>query len=239
MIPMLVLVLMLILICPFIRTQTGGGEICQSNFTRPAGEFKKDEFRSDSYSLTKEQRKSVSKVPLTLITEPKRNHREQPAEYPRAEPQLVELSYYRDPKDMTRSEIEKFKYKSKFHNMTVTDYTNWLLLFKEHPEQLATFHRANLRIVIRGGTLVKGDLPSTPRLPNKASHEYIEKTSSGGLDNITQPEFLGYQPSNFDDTIEGMKLPNRSLRHLDFVNPDEPYKTWILTREGRKISKND
>jgi hypothetical protein len=78
-------------------------------------------------------------------------------------------------------------------------------------------------------------LPRVHPVPAKAEHEYMKIISQGTLDNISQPEFSnpGIQPSNYD--VDMGALFNRSLRHLDFVNPDEPMKTWVLTRESTKL----
>jgi len=120
--------------------------------------------------------------------------------------------------------------------MTVQDYTNWLMLFVSAPQQLTAFHRANLRIIIRGGKLTKEDMPQNPAVLTDPQQDYWKKISRGTMDNVPHPEFLGYQPYNMDEQAAPYDLTNRNLRHLDFVNPDEPLKTWELTRESKKIT---
>jgi hypothetical protein len=180
---------------------------------------------------------NVGKTP-----EPTISHKEFPAPYPQDNAALTMIpdpistgGFYLEPANMKPEQIEKFKYNAKFDKMSVHDYVNWLTLFKDEPEKLAGFHRANLRIVLRGGTLTPEDLPKAHPLPDRAEHEYMKIIKQGTIDNIPQPEFAnaGVQPSNYD--IDIGSPPNRSLRHLDFVNPDEPLKTWVLTRESSKL----
>jgi hypothetical protein len=177
---------------------------------------------------------------------PSADHQSRPAPWTREQKALDKLqdptsngsvnTYYIDPKLMTPDQVQKFKLKAKFEKMTVQDYTNWLMLFVNNPEQLTAFHRANLRIIARGGTLARADLPRVTPVPAKSNQEYTEKISRGTLDNIPQPEYLGYLPYNIDQTATDAPVENRNLRHLDFINPDEPLKTWELTRVSTKIS---
>ena len=177
-----------------------------------------------------------------ITPEPSYAHGESPAPYPQnpsslstaPEPRSGQTSqYYLDPKAMTDKQLDKFMFKASFDKMTVTDYTNWLLLFQNEPEKLAGFHRVNLRILLRGGKLRYEDLPRVTPLPPKADHEYMQMLNTGTLENTPQPDTLGYLPFNYDENVGS--VPNRSMRHLDFVNPDEPMKTWILTRETNKL----
>lgn len=229
-----------------LRVQKGGGDpdkVCKKDLP-PVINYDKKRYHSDSYALSKEQREKVTGP----TPNPSRDHSSRPAPYPRGKSALNKdhpLSnnngkdghYYLKPEQMTPAQLAKFKEKAKFHNMTVDDYQNWLHLFTDHPEQLAAFHRSNLRVIVRGGKLTPGDMPTSQRLPNRSEHEYIQKITQGTMENVPQPEYLGYQPHNFEDEYPGAKVHNRNLRHLDYVNRNEPYKTWILTREGKKINK--
>ena len=148
--------------------------------------------------------------------------------------------FYINPTDMTPSQRLKFKHRAKLGKMTPVDYTNWLQLFIDDGElhRLTGFHRANARVVQRGGTLAKRDLPNRPSLPKRADHQYIEMIRgqlSDPTDNVPQPEFLGYQPSNFDEVVPHSRVRNRNMRHLDYMNPDEPLKTWVPTRGSTLI----
>ena len=142
---------------------------------------------------------------------------------------------YINPQDMTPAQRLKFKHRAKLERMTPVDYTNWLQLFIDDGElhRLTGFHRANARVVQRGGTLTRRDLPNRPALPKRADHQYMEMIRgqlSDPTENVPQPEFLGYQPSNFDEVVPHSRLRNRNMRHLDYMNPDEPLKTWIPSR---------
>lgn len=179
-----------------------------------------------------------------ITPEPSYAHNESPAPYPRNPSSLMAKpdprsnltsQYYLDPQAMTPAQLDKFKFKASFDKMTVVDYTNWLLLFKTEAEKLSGFHRANLRLLLRGGKLTFEDLPRVTPLPPKSDHEYTFKLAAGTLDNVPQPDTLGFLPFNYDVNVGSE--PNRSMRHLDFINPDEPMKTWILTRESQKINK--
>ena len=179
-----------------------------------------------------------------ITPEPSYAHNESPAPYPRNPSALMakpdprsnlSSQYYLDPQAMTPAQLDKFKFKSGLDKMTVVDYTNWLLLFKTESEKLSGFHRANLRLLLRGGKLTYEDLPRVSTLPPKSDHEYTAKLAAGTLDNVPQPDTLGFLPFNYDVNVGSE--PNRSMRHLDFINPDEPMKTWVLTRESQKINK--
>lgn len=201
-------------------------------------------YRSNTFALTKQEREKV----IGPTPEPSYDHNSRPALYINEQKATLDDhydiykdnrngkgTYYLDPRDMTPAQLEKFKHKAKFANMTVNDYYNWLLLFADNPEQLTAFHRANLRIISRGGKLSAADLPRRHHLPNKAEHEYWAKINNGVPENIPQPENHGYHPYNFEEQALGAKVHKRNLRHLDYVNPDEPLKTWILTRDNKKI----
>jgi hypothetical protein len=170
-------------------------------------------------------------------------HNESPAPYPRNPSALttkpdprsdLTSQYYLNPQAMTPAQLDKFKFKSGLDKMTVIDYTNWLLLFNTEPEKLSGFHRANLRVLLRGGKLTYEDLPRVSPLPPKSDHEYTAKLAAGTLDNVPQPDTLGFLPFNYDVNVGSE--PNRSMRHLDFINPDEPMKTWVLTSESKQMN---
>ncbi len=188
-----------------------------------------------------------ARVYTGITPQPSVDHQSRPAPWSISRPALESapeprsmgfgITYYLDPKNMTPDQIQKFKLKAKFEKMTVQDYTNWLNLFVNTPEKLTAFHRANLRIIARGGTLSETDLPHETPVPPTAEHEYFKKISNGSqMNNIPQPEYLGYQPYNMEQAAVLSPPLNRNLRHLDFVNPDEPLKTWELTRVSSKIS---
>ena len=135
---------------------------------------------------------------------------------------------------MTSEQLVKFQQRAKFSNMTVKDYQNWLNTFKNNPGRLTGFHRANLKVLLRGGSLDPSDMPQRTHIPDNSYDQYTKLLHGQVEDNIPQPEFLGYQPHNYEEQIGNPLERNRSLRHLDYVNPDEPMKTWILTRGNKK-----
>ena len=71
---------------------------------------------------------------------------------------------YRDPKDMTPSELRRFKAKFR-SNFTLQDYKNWLMLYKNDVENLRAHHRKNLRVLLQGGNLTPKDVPIHARPP--------------------------------------------------------------------------
>lgn len=170
-----------------------------------------------------------------------------PAPYPRNKQTLTEpkpqpdgTTYYMDPKDMTAEQLVKFQQRAKFTNMTVRDYENWLWTFNENPGTLNGFHRSNLKVLVRGGHLSPTDMPSRHKIPDSSADQYTKIMQGADWEQVPHPEFVGYEPWNFDHFISQPSVKrNRNLRHLDYVNPDEPMKTWILTRESKKMNDND
>jgi hypothetical protein len=140
---------------------------------------------------------------------------------------------------MSAEQLVKFQQRAKLENMTIRDYQNWLLTFSNDPGRLVGFHRGNLKVLLRGGQLESTDMPQRTRVPDNSLDQYTQIIHDQVLDNIPQPEFLGYQPHNYEEQVgHPSHQSNRDLRHLDYVNPDEPLKTWILTRDPeRRIVK--
>lgn len=75
-------------------------------------------------------------------------------------------TYYKNPNNMTPNQIQKFKTKAKFSNMTLQDYINWLLLFDNEPEKLSINHARNLQKITKGLSLSFKDLPTADIEPN-------------------------------------------------------------------------
>ena len=207
-------------------------KVCPSNLPPKRDHYERDDYHSEPVAMPRPKG-----VPSDSA-----DHQSRPAQYPQEAEVSTDLAdtlssgktYYKDPADMTPAQRVKFRNKAKFTNMTVKDYKNWLQLFKNTPEKLAGFHRGNLRILTHGGHLMESDMPRVTPEPHKADHEYMEKINQGVIDNIPQPEYLGYQAHNFEEEIGSSLKANRNLRHLDYMNPDEPLKTWILTRSDHK-----
>lgn len=60
-------------------------------------------------------------------------------------------TYYKDPKQMTEKQKNKFKYRAKLDKMTLVDYQNWLTMYKDTDEELSEKHRHNLYNLLRVG----------------------------------------------------------------------------------------
>lgn len=121
---------------------------------------------------------------------------------------------YRDPKDMTADELQRFK--AKFRNdFTLQDYKNWLLLYKSDPENLREQHRRNLRILLQGGQLSIKDMPSIQiRAPTEAS-DYFQKMYQGGNIAVQFPDNDSpYVGANYRD-------------YGDFEPPENVASSWI------------
>lgn len=104
---------------------------------------------------------------------------------------------YRDPKDM--SEAERHRFKSKYRsNMTLQDYKNWLMLYKDDPEQLNEDHRKNLMTLLRGGQVTTKDVPAVRvRAPTSAS-DYFQRMYKNGNIAVNFPDNDGpYVGSNY------------------------------------------
>ena len=208
-------------------------QLCLTKLPPERSYFEKDKFQSRSMAIKK---------PIVRLPEPSKDHKSRPAIYidrkscitePEKDPNLT-ATYYKDPKNMTIPQLIKFQEKAKIENMTIKDYQNWLLTFKEFPQRLIWFHRQNLKILLRGGELDISDMPSRSKIPSNAKDHYSQ-IMRNNVENIPNPEFLGYQPSNCEDQMGSCPSSNRNIRHLDYINPDEPLKTWELTNERFKV----
>lgn len=219
------------------ETMQIGGGTCGSTMPNRT-DYDASKYRSESKSISKP---TIIPPPATA------DHEARPAPVKRELSSLTEPqpekghmghTYYKDPKEMTPAQLVKFQERAKFTNMTVKDYANWLLTFRDIPEKLTGFHRANLKVLIRGGQLEKVDMPIRMAVPDGARDQYTKIMHDQVQDNIPQPEFLGYQPSNYESQIGSPMKKNRNLRHLDYINPDEPLKTWILTHGQDRFEKS-
>jgi hypothetical protein len=191
-----------------------------------------------------EQSKPVPR-PVITVPDPSSTYGQHsyPAPYPRATPSLKEPkpvlngeTYYLDPKKMTKEQLIKFQQRAKFEHMTVQDYQNWLMTFRDNAGRLNGFHRVNLKVLLRGGQLNHNDMPQRTSVPDDAMDQYTN-IMYGQISDTPNPEYLGYQPYNYEDQLGyPAAVANRDLRHLDYVNPDEPMKTWIITRDSSRLT---
>jgi len=227
-----------------VCTETLNGSLCkESGLVAECGkrmENRASWFNPKHYN---EQSKPVQK-PVIVVPDPSSTYGQQsyPAPYPRTTPSLKEPkpmangeTYYLDPKKMTKDQLIKFQQRAKFEHMTVQDYQNWLMTFRDNPGRLNGFHRVNLKVLLRGGQLDHNDMPQRTGIPDDAMDQYT-KIMYGQISDTPNPEYLGYQPYNYEDQLGyPAAVANRDLRHLDYVNPDEPMKTWIITRDGSRL----
>jgi hypothetical protein len=104
---------------------------------------------------------------------------------------------YRDPKDMSQSERTRFKSKYR-NNMTLQDYKNWLMLYKENPAELNEEHRKNLMTLIRGGQVTTKDIPAVRvRAPTNAA-DYFQRMYKNANISVNFPDNDGpYVGSNY------------------------------------------
>lgn len=121
---------------------------------------------------------------------------------------------YRDPKDMTSDDIRRFKAKFR-NNFTLQDYKNWLMLYKQDPENLREQHRKNLRVILRGGQLTPKDIPSIRVRPPTDAADYFQRMYKGGNIAVTFPDNDGpYVGANYG-------------QYNDFVPPENVASNWI------------
>jgi len=140
------------------------------------------------------------------------------------------VTYYKNPKDMTRTQQIKFKNYGKIKNMTVQDYENWLLLYRDDPENLQRAHRDRLRWLLRGQKLTASDIPEGVNqfIPPTAETRYNRKfqgTVKGSMfDNagmLNEGDQMIHAANHMD---YDHYIPPKHLKHLSTFNPDETRK---------------
>ena len=201
--------------------------------------FNADKYHSDAVRVTKPP---VTDTVLDHISantsSDKVRSKSLPAPYPNDRLPMYTLNntqlvptYYRDPKEMTAAQVLKFKTNAKLANMTIKDYENWLLLFKEDPQNLEKFHRDKLRILLKGGRLNVHDLPqgeSSVAEEVLSAEVRFNRMYDGHATNVPQPDTAGPQYAyNFDD-FDGYPDPqfgSKNLKHLATFDANETLKT--------------
>lgn len=157
---------------------------------------------------------------------------------------------YKDPRDMSREELELFKEKYR-SDYTVQDYKNWLMLYKSDPRNLREHHRQNLRKLLRGGNITFEDLPRVLHVPPRDAASYfanmypnqdIGVQFRNGLPSTTAPKLLVGGTPRLPQAQEGG--PSEPLNYLEvgatgalleynfgnysnFIPPQDLEKTWI------------
>lgn len=121
---------------------------------------------------------------------------------------------YKDPKDMTVEERQRFKWKYR-SNMTLQDYKNWLYLYKDEIENLRQHHRRNLLKLLRGGQLTERDVPAVQIKPPTDAADYFQKMYKGGKISV-------HFPDN-DSPLVGANYN----QYTDFIAPENTASSWI------------
>lgn len=120
-------------------------------------------------------------------------------------------TYYRDPKDMTARQVQKFKLNAKFDKMTLQDYVNWLMLFSEDLDQLAPRNLNNFIKLKKGIKITLNDIPRDKIPPPMNAEDYF--TQLYMLDdqvNIYAPQV--------SDTA-GIQIPANYSNYSSFAAP--------------------
>jgi hypothetical protein len=120
----------------------------------------------------------------------------------------IGTTYYKDPKNMTPKQIQKFKEKAKIYKMTLQDYINWLTLFIDDPDALPPKHLSNLLKLRAGQPLTNDDVPRDQVPYPLTAQQYFEKISS-----------IDYQllPQNLDTA--GVQIPANYMEYSQFDSP--------------------
>lgn len=121
---------------------------------------------------------------------------------------------YKDPKDMTPDELERFKSKYR-NNMTLQDYKNWLMLYKDEIEEIREHHRKNLFKLLRGGVLTEADVPAVSLKPPTSAADYFQTMYKGGKISV-------HFPDN-DSPLVGSNY----TQFKDFIPPENTASSWI------------
>jgi len=184
---------------PFGPEQMGGSVAPECPMPPARGRYDRDKYRSEA----KKVEKVHSKVPHRSAS----SFKSQPAEIP----------YYRDPKDLTPAQQLKFRSKANLRKMTLTDYKNWLLLFREDPENLSAQNRRMLTRLIKGQEINAEDIPqSNYPQPHNARERYHLLVDG----DYPQPDSTSTTVRGFP----GFRTP-QNLKHLSGINPDEYRKS--------------
>lgn len=121
---------------------------------------------------------------------------------------------YRDPKDMTADELQRFKTKFR-SNFTLQDYKNWLLLYKKDPENLREQHRRNLTLLLQGSMLTAKDIPTVRvRAPTNASDYFQNMYQGANIAVHFNDQDSPYVGANYND-------------YGDFVPPENIANSWV------------
>ena len=145
--------------------------------------------------------------------------------------QMYGPTNYLDPKDMTNE--ERLSYKNTYpSNMTLQDYVNWLLLYKNEQQYLSLEHVKNLKKILRGEILVysAGILPPPTKIsPPLTSSDYFDNLyinknviSNPQIGSIHNEQMMAANYNDYGDFKENYNVYGTSGR--SDLNPDLPDK---------------
>lgn len=120
-------------------------------------------------------------------------------------------TYYKDTKDMTDRQLQKFKLKAKFDKMTVQDYVNWLMLFEDEPDQLAPRHLNNLFKILKGIKITLNDIPRDRIPPPMTAQDYFTQL-------YTLDDQINIYAPQVSDTA-GLQIPANYSNYSQFQAP--------------------
>lgn len=132
---------------------------------------------------------------------------------------------YKDPNTMTPLERQRFKNQNDLSRFTVADYRNWLLLYRDTPNELTPDHAANFQKILKGDSVTATDIPRARLSPPPNSADVYLKLLDGHADSIkfTNSDTAGpYLASNY--TSYDQFLPPADLKDYRVVNPDDLVK---------------
>ena len=155
----------------------------------------------------------------------------QTSDYNNTKFQMYGPTNYLDPKDMTNE--ERISYKNTYpSNMTLQDYVNWLLLYKNEQQYLSLEHVKNLKKILRGEILVysAGILPPPTKIsPPLTSSDYFDNLyinknviSNPQIGSIHNEQMMASNYNDYGDFKENYNVYGTSGR-AD-LNPDLPDK---------------
>lgn len=151
-------------------------------------------------------------------------------------------TYYKDPKDMSAHQLEKFKYHAHFDKMTLQDYINWLYLYIDEKDLLAPRHLINLEKLLKGMSLTRYDIPKDIVPPPMTAQQYFQQLYKMDQElGPREPDTGGLElPSNYMDYAEFEEPKN--LKHLDdndHLKGIEKYKNRRVIDDTRPKIEHD
>lgn len=130
-------------------------------------------------------------------------------------------SNYKDTRDMSAEEKQRFKAQNDLSKFTVRDYFNWLMLYKDDIKNLSDDHVANLKRFLAGDSVTKSMIPKMRESPPPSAQEYLSRLWTLGKvkpDNVELEAggpFMPYNWNSFSDFA-----PPKDIANLRIINVD-------------------